>query len=95
MWTDLARSKANISFGQLILLAPSLKKRMREGATNRRHDRKVFKVHHLYENREPEHKPNGDEEFDFIEIEVEICDKQIPTLSLMTVAIVMSCHGLP
>lgn len=50
---------------------------MREGATNRRHDRKVSKVHHLYETREPEYEPNGNEKFDFIKIEIEICDKQI------------------
>jgi hypothetical protein len=33
LWNDLAQAKANISFGQLIQLVPSLRKQMREGAT--------------------------------------------------------------
>ena len=33
---DLAQAKATISFGHLIQLAPSLRKKMREGATMRR-----------------------------------------------------------
>ena len=33
LWKDLAQAKATISFGQLIQLAPSLRKKMREGAT--------------------------------------------------------------
>ena len=33
LWKDLAQTKATISFGQLIQLAPSLRKKMREGAT--------------------------------------------------------------
>ena len=36
LWKDLAQAKATISFGQLIQLAPSLRKKMREGATVRR-----------------------------------------------------------
>jgi hypothetical protein len=40
LWQDLckakAKAKANISFGQLIQIAPSLRKEMKEGATNHR-----------------------------------------------------------
>ena len=46
LWMDLAQAKANISFGQLIQLAPSLRKKMREGATTRR-ERKVGQLNHL------------------------------------------------
>ena len=46
LWMDMAQAKANISFGQLIQLAPSLRKKMREGATTRR-ERKVGQLNHL------------------------------------------------
>ena len=78
LWNDLAGAKANISFGQLIQLAPSLRKQMREGATIQRRLRGVSKVHHLHEEEEIDPMVNGEEDYDFIEIEVEICDKQIP-----------------
>jgi hypothetical protein len=39
LWGDLALARANISFGQLIQLAPSLRKQMREGATVQREAR--------------------------------------------------------
>jgi hypothetical protein len=45
LWNDLAQAKANISFGQLIQLAPSLRKQMREGATVRRTLRGIGSVH--------------------------------------------------
>jgi len=44
LWADLARAKADISFGQLIQLAPLLRKQMREGATNRRLPKQVDHV---------------------------------------------------
>ena len=36
LWGDLALARANISFGELIHLVPSLRKQMREGATVQR-----------------------------------------------------------
>ena len=46
LWKDLAQAKATISFGQLIQLAPSLRKKMQEGATVRR-ERRIGQVNHL------------------------------------------------
>ena len=46
LWKHLAQVKATISFGQLIQLAPSLRKKIREGATVRR-ERKIGQVNHL------------------------------------------------
>ena len=48
LWMDLAHAKANISFGQLIQLTPSLQKKMRERATTRR-EGKVGQLNHLQE----------------------------------------------
>jgi hypothetical protein len=36
LWQDLCKAKANISFGQLIQIAPLFRKEMKEGATNYR-----------------------------------------------------------
>ena len=83
LWMDLAQAKANISFGQLIQLAPSLQKKMREGATTRR-ERKVGQLNHLQEIKKADFhwSPNHTLEYEYesveIEIEVEIVDKWIP-----------------
>ena len=78
---DLAQAKANISFGQLIQLVPSLRKKMREGATTRR-ERKVGQFNHLQEIKKADlhWSPDHTLEYEYksVEIEVEIVDKQIP-----------------
>jgi hypothetical protein len=47
LWNDLAQAKANISFGQLIQLAPSLRKQMREGATVCRILKRTGNIHQV------------------------------------------------
>ena len=59
MWKDLAQVKANISFGQLIQLAPSLQKKMREGATTRR-EQKVGQLNHLEDMKDIELRWSAD-----------------------------------
>ena len=80
---DLAQAKANISFGQLIQLAPSLRKKMREGATTRR-ERKVGQLNHLQEIKKADFHWSPDHtlehEYESVEIEVEIVDKKIPRM---------------
>jgi hypothetical protein len=49
LWNDLAQAKANISFGQLIQLAPSLRKQMRKGATVCRTLRRIGSVQQVLE----------------------------------------------
>ena len=81
LWKDLAQAKANISFGQLIQVGPSLRKKMREGVTTRR-ERKTGQFNHLQEIKKADlhWSPNHTLEHDYesVEIEVEIVDKQIP-----------------
>ena len=81
MWTDLAQAKANISFGQLIQLAPLLRKKMREGATTHK-ARKVGQLNHLEDVRDVELHWSGDhtmvDTYESVEIDVEIVDKHIP-----------------
>jgi hypothetical protein len=72
LWNDLAQAKANISFGQLIQLAPSLRKQMHEGATVRRG---VGTVHQVLE--EEDKMGNNVTYYNAIEITVEIVDKMI------------------
>jgi hypothetical protein len=75
LWDDLAQAKANISFGQLIQLAPSLRKQMREGATVRRILKRTGSVHQVLEE---EGKPDDNiAYYNAIEITVEIVDKMI------------------
>jgi hypothetical protein len=75
LWNDLAQAKANISFGQLIQLAPSLRKQMREGATVRRILKGTGSVHQVLEE---EGKPDDNMAYyNAIEITVEIVDKMI------------------
>ena len=94
LWEDLAEAKANISLGQLIQLAPSVKKQMKEGATTRRKLRSRGQAHHtegmpakpdkIEASKEiPESSCAGceldsDNDFEAIQIEVEIVDKIIP-----------------
>ena len=74
LWKDLSRAKADISFGQLIQIAPSLRREMKEGATMPRIKKtsQVNKVELVPDLR------NSKESFDAVEIEVEIVDKTIP-----------------
>ena len=78
LWKDLAQAKANISFGQLIQLAPSLQKKVREGTTTRR-ERKVGQLNHLQEIKKADlhwsPKHTLEHEYESVEIEVEIVDK--------------------
>jgi hypothetical protein len=76
LWNDLAQAKANISFGQLIQLAPSLRKQMREGATVRRTLRGIGSIHLVLKE---EGKPDDNVAYyNAIKITVEIVDKMIP-----------------
>ena len=74
LWGDLALARANISFGQLIHLAPSLRKQMQEGATVRR------EACFLEETKcDEDFELNSmEEDWDVIEIDVQIVDKTIP-----------------
>jgi hypothetical protein len=72
LWNDLAQAKANISFRQLIQLAPSLRKQMHEGATVRRG---VGTIHQVLE--EEDKTGNNVAYYNAIEIIVEIVDKII------------------
>ena len=78
LWMDLAQAKANISFGQLIQLAPSLPKKMREGATTRQ-EWKVGQLNHLQEIKKADFHWSLDHtlehEYESVEIEVDIVDK--------------------
>jgi hypothetical protein len=76
LWNDLAQAKGNISFGQLIQLAPSLRKQMRKGAMVRRILKRTGSVHQVLEE---EGKPDDNiAYYNAIEITVEIVDKMIP-----------------
>jgi len=75
LWRDLARAKADISFGQLIQLAPQLRKQMREGATVPRILKRLNQVNKV--ELIPDLR-NSKETFDAVEIDVEIVDKIIP-----------------
>ena len=81
LWKDLAQAKATISFGQLIQLAPSLRKEMRERATLRR-ERKIGQVNHLEDVKDADLHWSFDRtmenDFESVEIVVEVVDKQIP-----------------
>jgi hypothetical protein len=76
IWDDLAYTKANISFGQLIQLAPSLRKQMREGTTVRRFRRAADQVQSIPE--EDHNLQDNTAYYNAIEITVEIVDKMIP-----------------
>ena len=75
---DLAQAKANISFGQLIQLAPSLRKKMREEATTRQ-EWKVGQLNHLQEITKADFhwSPDHTLEHEYKLVEVEIVNKQI------------------
>ena len=81
LWKDLAQAKATISFRQLIQLAPSLKKKMREGATVRREHR-IGQVNHLEDVKDADLHWSFDRtmenDYESVEIVVEVVDKQIP-----------------
>jgi hypothetical protein len=77
LWEDLARTKANISFGQLIQLEPSLQKQMKEGATMHRQRHSMEHVHQVVE---VEDLKDSKEAFGNIIIDVEIVDKVIPNV---------------
>ena len=53
LWKDLAQAKTTISFGQLIQLVPSLRKRMREVTIIRR-ERRISQVNHLEDVKDKE-----------------------------------------
>jgi len=75
LWNDLAKAKADITFGQIIQLAPVLRKEMKEGATVPRIPKRmdqVNKVETIADLR------NSKETFDAVEIDVEIVDKIVP-----------------
>jgi hypothetical protein len=74
LWRDLALTRANISFGQLIHLTPLLRKQMRKGATVRR------KAQFMDETKYAEdfELNSMEEDWDVIEIDVQIVDKIIP-----------------
>jgi hypothetical protein len=74
LWGDLALAMANISFGQLIHLAPSLMKQMREGATVRKEARFMDET----KCAEDFELNSMEEDWDVIEIDVQIVDKIIP-----------------
>jgi hypothetical protein len=74
LWGDLALARANIFFGQLIHLAPSLRKQMREGATVQREARFMDET----KCAEDFELNNMEEDWDVIEIDVQIVDKIIP-----------------
>jgi hypothetical protein len=74
LWGDLALARANISFGQLIQLAPSLRKQMREGATVRREARFMDET----KCAEDFELNSMEEDWDVIETDVQIVDKIIP-----------------
>jgi len=65
LWQDLCKAKANISFGQLIQIAPSLRKEMKEGATNHRKPKNMsIAARVALENNDP--KLNERQENDFL-----------------------------
>jgi hypothetical protein len=76
LWQDLCTAKANISFGQLIQIAPSLRKEMKEGATNHRKPKNMSIAARLaLENNDLElNEREKDDVFRYgpIEIEVEV-----------------------
>jgi hypothetical protein len=76
IWDDLAYTKANISFGQLIQLAPSLRKQMREGATVRRFRGAADQVQSIPE--DDHNLQDNTAYYNAIEITIEIVDKMIP-----------------
>jgi hypothetical protein len=82
LWQDLCKAKANISFGQLIQIAPSLKKEMKEGATNHRKPKNMSIATKVApENNDPnlnERKENDVFGYGLVEIKVEVMDKIIP-----------------
>jgi hypothetical protein len=82
LWQDLCKAKANISFGQLIQIAPSLRKEMKEGATNHRKPKNMsVAVRVAPEDNDLElNEQEEDDVFGFgpVEIEVEVMDKVIP-----------------
>lgn len=47
LWEDLADTKANISFGQLVKIAPSLRRQLKEGATVPRGSRIIGQVNQV------------------------------------------------
>ena len=75
---DLAQAKANISFGQLIQLVPSLRKKMREEAIVRR-EHKIGQVNHLEDEKDKELHWNfhqtKENDYELVEIMVEVEDK--------------------
>jgi hypothetical protein len=74
LWEDLELARANISFGKLIYLAPSLRKQMREGATVRREARFMDET----KCAEDFELNSMEEDWDVIKIDVQIMDKIIP-----------------
>ena len=79
LWEDLACARANISFGQLIQLAPSVRKQMKEGATTRRTPRSRVQANAIEKkmngkNKEVEKEVvqdlNPGDDYDAIEIDV-------------------------
>ena len=81
LWKDLAQAKATISFGQLIQLAPSLRKKIQEGATVRG-ERKIGQVNHLEDVKNVDLHWSFDctmeNDYESVEIVIEVVDKQIP-----------------
>jgi hypothetical protein len=82
LWQDLCKAKANISFGQLVQIAPSLRKEMKEGATNHRKPKNMSIAARVApENNDLElNEREEDDVFGYgpVEIEVEVMDKIIP-----------------
>ncbi|CAM6063567.1 unnamed protein product [Sphagnum tenellum] len=82
LWQDLCKAKANISFGQLIQIAPSFRKEMKEGATNHRKPKNMSIVAKVaLESNDPKlNEREKDDVFGYgqVEIEVEVMDKIIP-----------------
>jgi hypothetical protein len=82
LWQDLCKAKANISFGQLIQIAPSLRKEMKESAMNHKKPKNMSIAARVApKNNDP--KLNEREEDDVfgygpVEIEVDVMDKIIP-----------------
>ena len=73
LWKDLSGAMARISFAQLVQIAPTLRKQMKEGTTIKRLPKvvqvnKVEQIPNLKESKET---------FEAVEIEVEIVDKFI------------------
>lgn len=76
LWEDLAKIKANISFGQLIQLTPSLCRKIREGAIIIKQPWIIMQIKQIEEDEFMD-LMNLKEDYNPIEIDVEIMDKII------------------